>query len=504
MKKQPAIGVETLHMTMRFGNFTALDDVSINITPGSFHALLGENGAGKSTLVKCMMGFYQPTEGQMMVQGHEVSIPDPKAAHAHGLGMVYQHFTLVPSLTAAENLVIAREDAPHRIDWKKERKALDAFMASMPFNVPLDQPVNRLAAGEKQKLELLKQLYLGRHFLILDEPTSVLTPDEATELLGMVRDLTKSGALTCLMITHKFREVTAFADEVSILRRGKHVGGGKVSDFTTDEMAALMIGDKSFARKADRSGVRGDCVLSVQNAVAPDRSGLKSIRIDDLKVAAGEVVGIAGISGNGQMELLETLTGQRPLQSGTVTVKSEPFHATRSEARNQKVRYVPEEPLHNANAPKMSVLNNLMFRNFDNKADGFGLWLNKRKMASRAADLVDAFNVKMASLESPIASLSGGNVQRATLARELSDEVDLLIISNPCFGLDFSAVADIRARIMAARNSGAAVLLISEDLDEILELSDRVLVMSEGRISYETPIETADIGVIGGHMAGHA
>jgi len=504
MKEQTAIGVETLHMTMRFGNFTALDDVSINITPGSFHALLGENGAGKSTLVKCMMGFYQPTEGQMMVQGREVSIPDPKAAHAHGLGMVYQHFTLVPSLTAAENLVIAREDAPHRIDWKKERKALDTFMATMPFKVPLDQPVNRLAAGEKQKLELLKQLYLGRHFLILDEPTSVLTPDEATELLGMVRDLTQSGALTCLMITHKFREVTAFADEVSVLRRGKHVGGGKVSDLTTDEMAALMIGDKSFARKADRSGVRGDCVLSVQNAVAPDRSGQKSIQIDDLQVAAGEVVGIAGISGNGQMELLETLTGQRPLQSGTVTVKSEPFHATRSEARNQKVRYVPEEPLHNASAPKMSVLNNLMFRNFDNKADGFGLWLNKRKMASRAADLVDAFNVKMASLESPIASLSGGNVQRATLARELSDDVDLLIISNPCFGLDFSAVADIRARIMAARNAGAAVLLISEDLDEILELSDRVLVMSEGRISYETPIETADIGVIGGHMAGHA
>lgn len=504
MKEQAAIGVETLHMTMRFGNFTALDDVSINITPGSFHALLGENGAGKSTLVKCMMGFYQPTEGQMMVQGREVSIPDPKAAHAHGLGMVYQHFTLVPSLTAAENLVIAREDAPHRIDWKKERKALDTFMATMPFKVPLDQPVNRLAAGEKQKLELLKQLYLGRHFLILDEPTSVLTPDEATELLGMVRDLTQSGALTCLMITHKFREVTAFADEVSVLRRGKHVGGGKVSDLTTDEMAALMIGDKSFARKANRSGVRGDCVLSVQNAVAPDRSGQKSIQIDDLQVAAGEVVGIAGISGNGQMELLETLTGQRPLQSGTVTVKSEPFHATRSEARNQKVRYVPEEPLHNASAPKMSVLNNLMFRNFDNKADGFGLWLNKRKMASRAADLVDAFNVKMASLESPIASLSGGNVQRATLARELSDDVDLLIISNPCFGLDFSAVADIRARIMAARNAGAAVLLISEDLDEILELSDRVLVMSEGRISYETPIETADIGVIGGYMAGHA
>lgn len=499
-----ALGVETLHMTMRFGSFTALEDVSIKIRPGSFHALLGENGAGKSTLVKCMMGFYQPTEGQMMVKDHEVHIPDPKAAHAHGLGMVYQHFTLVPSLTAAENLVIAREDTPHRIDWKMERKALDAFMETMPFKVPLDQPVNRLAAGEKQKLELLKQLYLGRHFLILDEPTSVLTPDEATELLGMVRDLTQSGALTCLMITHKFREVTDFADEVSVLRRGRHVGGGKVNDLSTDEMAALMIGDKSFAQKADRNGARGDCVLSVQNVVAPDRSGLKFIQIENLQVAAGEVVGIAGISGNGQMELLETLTGQRALHSGTVTVKSEPFRATRSEARNKKVRYVPEEPLHNASAPKMSVMNNLMFRNFDNKADGFGIWLNKRKMAIRAAQLVDAFNVKTASLESPIAALSGGNVQRATLARELSDDVDLLIISNPCFGLDFSAVADIRARIMAARNAGAAVLLISEDLDEILELSDRVLVMSEGRISYETPIESADINIIGGHMAGHA
>lgn len=504
MNEKAAISVETLNMTMRFGNFTALDSVSLKIRPGSFHALLGENGAGKSTLVKCMMGFYAPTDGQMMVDGREVAIPDPKAAHAHGLGMVYQHFTLVPSLTAAENLVIAREDAPHRINWNVERKALDAFMEKMPFHVPLNQPVNRLAAGEKQKLELLKQLYLGRRFLILDEPTSVLTPDEATELLGMVRDLTQSGALTCLMITHKFREVTAFADEVSVLRRGKYVGGNRVEDITTDEMAALMIGDKSFARKAARSGERGACVLSLDKAVAPDRSGLKTIQIDDLQVSAGEVVGVAGISGNGQMELLEMLTGQRALSSGTILVKSSPFHASRKEAREKKVRYVPEEPLRNASAPRMSVQDNLLFRNFDNQSDGFGFWLNKAKMAGRAAELVDAFNVKTASLESPIAALSGGNVQRATLARELSDDVDLLIISNPCFGLDFSAVADIRARIMAARNAGAGVLLISEDLDEILELSDRVLVMSEGRISYETPIEAADIGVIGGHMAGHA
>tara|TARA_R110002020_G_scaffold6361_12_gene26898 strand:+ start:3454 stop:4422 length:969 start_codon:yes stop_codon:yes gene_type:complete len=241
-----AIGVETLHMTKRFGDFTALDDVSIRITPGSFHALLGENGAGKSTLVKCMMGFYQPSSGQMLVDGREAEIRNPRDAHAAGLGMVYQHFTLVPSLTAAENLVIAREDAPAVIDWKKEREGLQAFLETMPFRVALDQPVNRLSAGEKQKLELLKQLYLGRHFLILDEPTSVLTPSEADELLGMVRDLTSAGALTCLMITHKFREVTSFADAVSVLRRGAHVGGGRVSELTHDAMAAMMIGDKTL------------------------------------------------------------------------------------------------------------------------------------------------------------------------------------------------------------------------------------------------------------------
>ncbi|MDZ7602069.1 MAG: ATP-binding cassette domain-containing protein, partial [Hoeflea sp.] len=199
-----AIGVETLHMTKRFGDFTALDDVSIKVAPGSFHALLGENGAGKSTLVKCMMGFYQPTSGQMLVDDREAEIRNPREAHASGLAMVYQHFTLVPSLTAAENLVIAREDTPSVIDWKKERERLQAFLETMPFGVALDQPVNRLSAGEKQKLELLKQLYLGRRFLILDEPTSVLTPSEADELLGMVRDLTRAGALTCLMISPKF------------------------------------------------------------------------------------------------------------------------------------------------------------------------------------------------------------------------------------------------------------------------------------------------------------
>jgi simple sugar transport system ATP-binding protein len=498
-----ALGVATFRMTMRFGAFTALDDVSIDIAPGSFHALLGENGAGKSTLVKCMMGFYHATSGQLLVAGREAQVPDPRAAHALGLGMVYQHFTLVPSLTAAENLVISRDDTPRIIDWSAERASLAAFMARMPFAVPLDTPISALAAGEKQKLEILKQLYLGRRFLIFDEPTSVLTPDEADEVLGHVRGLCEAGEITVLMITHKFREVTAYADEVSVLRRGKLVGQGRVADLSHADMARMMIGTELPAKPSGRAVTEGAPVLELEDVRARDRSGLKEIAIDDLTVRAGEIVGIAGISGNGQVELMEILTGQRPIETGTIRVKGQPFAASRDEARIRAVRYLPEEPLRNACAPKMTVAENIAFRSFDVNGAGTRFWLRGRQMRDHAANLVTAFKVKTASLDAPIAALSGGNVQRAVLARELTGEVDLLVISNPCFGLDFSAVSEIRARIMAARNKGAAVLLLSEDLDEILELADRILVMSEGRIAYGVPAAEADVATIGRYMGGH-
>ncbi|WP_105434830.1 ABC transporter ATP-binding protein [Neorhizobium tomejilense] len=501
-----AVGIETLGMTMRFGSFTALDNVSISVPAGSFHALLGENGAGKSTLVKCIMGFYHATAGSLSVDGREVSVASPKDAATYGLGMVYQHFTLVPSLTGAENLVISRTSVPSVINWAKERKDLAAFMQRMPFQIPLERPVSELAAGEKQKLEIVKQLYLGRSFLVLDEPTSVLTPAEADEMLGIVRGMTERGELTVLMISHKFHEVTKFADAVSILRRGKLVGTGKVSELSTSDMAGMMIGDVKLAELDSRLPVpeAAKSVLKVEQVKAPDRSGLKTIEIDNLTVRSGEIVGIAGISGNGQKELTEILAGQRPTDRGTVTVNGEAYGATRPETRRNNVRFIPEEPLQNACAPKMTVSENLAFRTFDLKGDGKdAIWLNKGEMKKRASLLISDFKVKTASSSSPIAALSGGNVQRAVLARELTGDVDLLIVSNPCFGLDFSAVAEIRARIMRARNSGTAVLLLSEDLDELLEMSDRIMVISEGKLVYETPIRAADIGVIGAHMAGH-
>ncbi|AGS24730.1 sugar ABC transporter ATP-binding protein (plasmid) [Rhizobium etli] len=501
-----AVGIDTMDMTMRFGSFTALDHVSIKVPAGSFHALLGENGAGKSTLVKCIMGFYHATAGSLSVDGREVAIASPRDAAACGLGMVYQHFTLVPSLTGAENLVISRAEVPAVINWAKERKDLAAFMERMPFQIPLDRPVSELAAGEKQKLEIVKQLYLGRSFLVLDEPTSVLTPTEADEMLGLVRGMTERGELTVLMISHKFHEVTKFANAVSILRRGKLVGSGKVGEVSTAEMATMMIGDVKLAELDSRVPTPQSVkpVLKVEQVRAPDRSGLKTIEIDELMVHAGEIVGIAGISGNGQKELTEILAGQRPTETGRVIVNGDAYRATRPETRKNNVRFIPEEPLQNACAPRMTVSENLAFRTFDLKVDGKdAIWLNKGKMRKRAAALISDFKVKTASSASPIAALSGGNVQRAVLARELTGKVDLLIVSNPCFGLDFSAVAEIRARIMKARNAGAAVLLLSEDLDELLEMSDRIMVISEGRLVYETPARSADIGVIGAHMAGH-
>lgn len=501
-----AVGIETHGMTMRFGSFTALNDVSISIPAGSFHALLGENGAGKSTLVKCIMGFYRATSGSLSVDGREVEIASPRDAATYGLGMVYQHFTLVPSLTGAENLVISRSEVPSVINWAQERKHLSEFMERMPFRIPLERPVRELAAGEKQKLEIVKQLYLGRSFLVLDEPTSVLTPAEADEMLGLVRGMTERGELTVLMISHKFHEVTKFTDAVSILRKGKLVGTGKVGDLSTADMASMMIGDVKLAELDSRLPVAIEAkpVLHMEGVTAPDRSGLNTIEIDSLTVHSGEIVGIAGISGNGQKELTEILAGQRPPTAGRILVNDTLYGATRSETRQHHVRFIPEEPLQNACAPKMTVSENLAFRNFDLKTDGGNaIWLSKSIIRKQANDLISDFKVKTSSPASPIASLSGGNVQRAVLARELTGEVDLLIVSNPCFGLDFSAVAEIRARIMKARNAGAAVLLLSEDLDELLQLSDRILVISEGRLVYETPALNADIGEIGAHMAGH-
>jgi general nucleoside transport system ATP-binding protein len=498
------LGVDAVAVTMKFGDFLALDNVELKVRPGSFHALLGENGAGKSTLVKCIMGYYHATQGEILVGGREQAIANPKDAHALGLGMVYQHFTLVPAMTVAENLVLARDNVPAVVNWAKETKELEEFLSRMPFKVPLKARVSDISAGERQKCEILKQLYLKRKFLILDEPTSVLTPAEADEVLGMLRAMVMAGDLTILMITHKFREVMAFADDVTILRRGKLAGHGRVADLSPDDMARTMIGAEELTVQPARVGEVTAARLELDKLNALDDAGAVAVHDVSLSIRGGEIVGIAGVSGNGQRQLVEVLAGQREAESGEIRVIGEVYHASREEMRRHKMSLLPEEPLKNACVGGMSVADNIAFREFDRApfARG-GWWLNRAAFRDDAEKKIGLYKIKTRGPDTPISALSGGNVQRAVLARELGGDVEVLIAANPCFGLDFAAVAQIHAEIMAARNRGAAVLLVSEDLDELLELSDRLVVMFHGQFVYEARAGQTDLTEIGRHMAGH-
>jgi simple sugar transport system ATP-binding protein len=534
-----ALALQTFALGKRFGSFTALDDVSITVRPGSVHALLGENGAGKSTLVKCIVGWHRPDAGAVLLDGREQEIGSPTAARALGIGMVYQHFTVVPGMTVAENLLLAKGALPVFIRWRAARAELDAFMAAAPFRLPLDATPQDLSAGEKQKLEILKQLYLKPRLLILDEPTSVLTPQEADEVLATLRERAHAGTCTVVMITHKFREVLAFADDVSVLRRGRLVASHPVAGADAAGLAASMVGAGAESAEARREvdGAAGGVAVPVippeqpasvaaaaaaaalpaaqRVAAAPVRLAVRGLRVLgdrgepavaglDLDVHAGEIVGVAGVSGNGQRELMEALAGQRERERGEVTVAGEPYHATRAQNRRLRVRGLPEEPLKNGCVAGMSVAENMGLRCFDEPPQARGGLRVPGALTERARSLIATYRVKTQGPQALIGSLSGGNVQRAVLARELSEPAEVLLVSNPVFGLDFTAVAEVHARLKAARDAGTAVLMVSEDLDELLQLADRIVVMSGGRIVHACAATGADRHELGRHMGGHS
>lgn len=506
-----ALALDTFRMGMQFGRFKALDQVSLHVAPGTVHALLGENGAGKSTLVKCVAGFQRPTEGSILIDGREQNIANPVIARGLGIGMVYQHFTLAPGMTVAENLLLAGGQASSVIDWKRQRAELAAFLDTTPFQLDLDARPQSLAAGEKQKLELLKQLYLKPRLLILDEPTSVLTPQEADEVLGHVRGFARSGQCTVLIITHKFREVMAYADDVTVLRRGQAVHHCAVADTSPAQLARAMVGGAdqdpsepaaSTRRPAPPRQTDTSPTLSVTSLEVMGDRGTLAVRALSLAVASGEILGVAGVSGNGQRELVEALVGQRPRHGGTVHVRGEPYAATRNENHRLKVRSLPEEPLKNACVAELSVAENMALRDFDHPPLCQGRRLRFGEWRSRARAWIHEYGIKTQGESAPIRSLSGGNVQRAVLARELHGDIQVLIAANPVFGLDFAAVREIHDRLRGVRDRGGAVLLISEDLDELLALADRIVVMSEGRIVFETPAAGAERHVLGAHMGG--
>jgi simple sugar transport system ATP-binding protein len=350
--------------------------------------------------------------------------------------------------------------------------------------------------------------------MILDEPTSVLTPAEADEMLGHLGSMAARKEITVLMISHKFREVKAFCDHFTVLRRGRFTGSGDAKTTSIPDMSGMMIGDTTIRERATRKKHNeGADTLELAGLFADDNDGMPAIKSVNLKIKAGEIVGIAGVSGNGQSALVEALSGQRPLSDGGIFIRGERFEPKRGHYDRFKVFGLPEEPLKNATAPGMSVAENMAFRAFDKPPiASLGWWLSPGPMRARARELIARYNVKTVSPDAPIRDLSGGNVQRAVLARELSNDVDVLIVANPCFGLDFQAAAEIHGRLRDARDAGCAVLLISEDLDELLALSTRLLVLSHGHIAYETTLTAPagttppplDIAAIGRAMAGDA
>lgn len=499
--------LEVINISKHFGELKALDKVSLRLKAGSFHALLGENGAGKSTLVKCIMGYYKPDEGEVLFGNKQENILNPHDAMSLGIGMVYQHFTLIPNMTVAENIVLSKPNLPAVINWHAEIKVLERKMQDMPFYIPLDMQVNKLSAGEKQKVEIIKQLMLDIKILILDEPTSVLTPNEADEVLGKIKQMTKDRDLSVLIITHKFREVMNFADEVTVLRKGKYAGSAQVENVRPQDLATMMVGSEIISealkrKEMDNSQMKP--VININNIYVANDEGVNVVCDLSMTIKSGEIVGIAGVSGNGQKQVVEVLAGQHPLKSGQINLHGEEYFATREQMRRHKFHCLPEEPLKNACVATMSVADNLAFRRYDRAPFSWkSCLLNRKAFSENARQMIERFSIRTPDEFQQIGNLSGGNVQRTVLARELANEVDVLVVANPCFGLDFGAVAEIRKKIMEARNNGAAILLVSEDLDEILELSDRFYVISNGALVYETIPQQANLTEIGQYMAGH-
>lgn len=451
------------------------------------------------------MGYQPLTSGSILVDGKEQEIRSPRHAHALGLGMVYQHFTLVPSMTVAENLIVGRDPLDLVIDWSTALKEVARFIASTPLHLPVHSRVEDLSAGEKQKVEIVKQLFHGRRFLILDEPTSVLTPQEADELLRLLARLAGEGGLSVLLITHKLPEVLRHADDVTVLRQGRRVGGGRAKDFDAHTLAACMMGDGAEvdAGSRERPPAPGRPVLTVSNLNAENDRGVTACKDINFSVRAGEIVGVAGVSGNGQRELVAVLAGQRSPTGGLVCVEGQPYRSRRAEMRRHRVGILPEEPLANACVPGMSVAENISVHRFDlPPLTRLRTLIDRRAMRAFARGLIERFGIRTRGPDAQVGTLSGGNVQRLVLARELERRPHLLIAANPCFGLDVGAVRSIHAALLEAKADGAAILLVSEDLDELLKLSDRILVMCGGRLTYETATDEAEIAVLGRYMAG--
>jgi ABC-type uncharacterized transport system ATPase subunit len=498
------VELELRGITKRFGPLVANDEISLSVAPGQVHALLGENGAGKTTLMNVLYGLTQPDEGEILIDGKPAKFGSPKDAIAAGIGMVHQHFMLVPVFTVAENVTLGIEEADRigLLDRRKTRRDVRELSHRYGLDVNPDALVEDLPVGIQQRVEIIKALVRNANVLILDEPTAVLTPAETEELFRIVRQL-RDGGTSIIFISHKLKEVQSIADTITVLRRGKVVGQ-RTPPATEEDLASLMVGRDVQLRVDKTPAQPGETVLAVTGLTVAGEQGDLPVNGLSFEVHVGEILGIAGVQGNGQTELCEALMGLRPTLAGSVTLNGRDLTRATPRARLRAgVAYVPEDRREDGLVGSFSVAENLVLDTYDRAPFASGINLNLPAIRSNATTLIDEFDVRTGSPATPAGTLSGGNQQKVILAREVGREHKVLIASQPTRGLDVGSIEFVHRRIVQQRDHGVAVIIVSSELDEIYALADRIAVMYEGRITgFRDPsVPAAELGRL---MAGGA
>ena len=495
--------LEMRGITKRFPGVLANNLVDFDVLSGEVHALLGENGAGKSTLMKILYGLYQPDEGEIRLNGEVATIHSPADAIHLGIGMIHQHFMLVPTLTVTENVALGLKSSRGlRTDLDRVKARIEELANLYGLQVDPDAYVWQLSVGQQQRVEILKALYRGAALLILDEPTAVLTPQEVDEFFVTLQQMKKDGH-ALIFISHKLHEVLQLCNRVTVLRDGHSIGTKPIEGSTKQQLAEMMVGRPVGMQPKKATVATGEVRLSVRDVESLNDLGRPALRGVSFDVRAGEIVGLAGVSGNGQRTLAEVIAGLRPSTAGEVTLGGRNVTGQRPrQIMDLGLSYIPEERMKDGMIRDFNIAENIILREFDRPPYSRLGFLNRGTIQSNSHQLVKEYNVKTPSLETPAKNLSGGNIQKVILAREISRGPQVIVAAQPTRGLDIGATEYVHARLLEQRELGTATLLISEDLDEILALSDRILVIFEGRIMGDVPRAEATAEKLGLMMAG--